>query len=119
MKTLLGALLLLAAPRAATLRGEVIDADTGKPIPCRISIRGGDGAFHFPKSASPDGSAVDYRKQADPNKASIEHHVTLSAHPFSVELPPGAYTVTVQRGKEYLPETRVIQVGDEGATATF
>jgi hypothetical protein len=108
-----------AAPRNATLRGEVLDADSGKPLPCRISFRGADGTFHFAKSASPDGSAVEYRKQAGQNKASIEHHVTLSAHPFTVDLPPGAYTILVQRGKEYLPETRKVEIGDAGAAVTF
>ena len=96
-------LLLLAcgfwtAPRDATLRGEVVDAATGKPLPCRVTIRGADGKFHFAKSASADGSAVEYKKQAA--KKSLEFHVTLSAHPFTVTLPPGKYSVVVQSGKE-------------------
>jgi hypothetical protein len=110
---------LWPAPRNATLRGEVLDADSGKPLPCRISIRGADGAFHFAKSASAEGSAIEYRKQAGQNKASIEHHVTLSAHPFTVDLPRGAYTILVQRGKEYLPETRKIEIGEAGAAVAF
>ena len=115
MKALLPMLLvaLWAAPADATLRGEVLDADTGKPIACRISIRGADGKYYFAKSASTDGSAVDYRKQA--SKESFESHVTLSAHPFTAALPPGPCTITVQRGKEYLPETRKVEVGDAGA----
>ncbi|RPH49396.1 MAG: hypothetical protein EHM91_03125, partial [Planctomycetota bacterium] len=107
---------LWTAPREATLRGEVVDAATGKPLPCRITIRGADGKFHFAKSASPDGSAVEYRKQAF--KQSVEFHVTLSAHPFTVALPPGKVTVTVQRGKEYIPETQTVDVGDQGAAIT-
>jgi hypothetical protein len=116
MRTLL---LLLAcgfwsAPRQATLQGEVVDAATGKPLPCRVTIRGADGKFHFAKSTSPDGSAIEYKKQA--SKQSMEVHVTLSAHPFSVALPPGKYTVIVQRGKEYLPETRTVDIADEDAS---
>jgi hypothetical protein len=103
-----------AGPRDAALRGEVVDADTGKPIPCRISIRGADGTFYFAKPAAAGGTAVEYRKQAS-NRASIEHHVTLSAHPFAADLPPGKFTITVQRGKEYLPETRTVDVTDAGA----
>jgi hypothetical protein len=101
------------APRQAVLRGDVVDADTGKPLPCRVTIRGADGKFHFAKSAYPDGSAVEYRKQA--SKRSMEFHVTLSAHPFTAALPPGKYTVQVQRGKEYLPETKTVDVDAEGA----
>lgn len=47
------------------------------------------------------------------NPRSVEVHTTLSAHPFRVELPPGRYTVTVERGKEYRPLTRQLEVGTE------
>jgi hypothetical protein len=107
------ALALWAAPRHATLRGEVLDAESGRPLACRLSIRAADGLMFFAKSASPDGSAVEYRKQV--GLPSIERHVTLSAHPFTVELPPGSYTITVQHGKEYLPQTRQVDVGEAGA----
>ena len=117
MKTLLPllALLLDVAPRVATLRGEVLDASTGRPIPCRISIRGEDGTFYFAKSAAADGSAIDYKKVAIGNPKIAENHVTLSAHPFTVEVPPGKYNVRVQRGKEYLAQNRVVEVPDSGA----
>jgi len=45
-------------------------------------------------------------------------HVTLSAHPFVVQLPPGRYTLTVERGKEYHPERREVTVGDEPVELT-
>src|SRR5688572_19308222 len=107
---------LWTAPREAILRGEVVDAATGKPLPCRVTIRGADGKVHFATSASADGSAVEYRKQSF--KQSVEFHVTLSAHPFTVALPLGKYTVTVRRGKEYHPETQTVDVGDQGAAIT-
>jgi hypothetical protein len=109
--------LMGAPPREATLRGEVVDAATGKPLPCRVTIRGKDGAFHFAKSSG--GSAIEYRKVSGTNRGSVENHVTLSAHPFTVDLPAGTYTVTVQRGKEYLPETRTVEVGADGAKVDF
>jgi hypothetical protein len=92
------------------VRGEVLDDRTGRPIPCRVYIQGGDGAWHFPKSASPAGSVVEYRKQKDWNPASVEMHTTLSAHPFVASLPPGEYTILVERGKEYLPGSRALKV---------
>src|SRR5687767_4882170 len=115
----LGLLAFTSGTPDVTLRGDVVDAETGKPLPCRVTIRGADAKFHFAKSASPEGSAIEYRKVSGTNPASIEHHVTLSAHPFTVDLPPGTYTISVQRGKEYLPETRRVEVGDAGAAVAF
>jgi hypothetical protein len=101
------------------LRGEVLDADTRKPIPCRIYIQGGDDAWHFAKSESPNGSAVEYRKQKDWNPPSVEMHTTLSAHPFIARLPSGTYSLLVERGKEYLPEARQVKVDKSDVRVTI
>jgi hypothetical protein len=92
------------------IRGEVLDAQSGKPLPCRIYIQRADGSWHFAKSASASGSAVEYRKQKDWNSASVEMHTTLSAHPFIASVPTGTYTILVERGKEYFPESRSVKV---------
>src|SRR6185312_2947429 len=92
------------------VEGAVVDNENGKPLPARIYIRGADGAWYFPKSASLTGSAIRYERQNGANKNFVEMHTTLSAHPFHVELLPGRYTVTVEHGKEYFPETREIVV---------
>ncbi len=42
-------------------RGEVLDADTGKPIPSRVYVQREDGEWFFPGSASANGTAVPYR----------------------------------------------------------
>jgi hypothetical protein len=89
-----------------------VDAETGRRVACRLHIRGADGSWHFAKSAG--GSAVEYRKENRQNPASVEMHTALSAHPFTVDLPPGVYTLTVERGKEYLPETLRVEVGEGG-----
>src|SRR4051812_27594889 len=101
------------AQPAVVVRGEVVDAATGRPIPCRLTIHGRDGSWHFAESASPGGSAVAYRRTAIGNPAIVEMHATLSAHPFVVRLPPGRYDVTAERGKEYHAEKREITVGGE------
>jgi hypothetical protein len=101
------------------VRGEVTDAATGRPVPCRIYVAGEDGTWHFPKSEAKAGSAVEYRKQHSGNPRAVEMHTTLSAHPFAVTLPPGRYTVTVERGKEYLPDTQVVTVGQEPLDLRF
>jgi hypothetical protein len=100
------------------LRGEVLDADSGRPVPCRVSIRSADGTWYFPESESPRGSAVPYRKTASGNPASVEMHTTLSADPFIARLPEGRYGLTVERGKEYHPERREVIVGTEPVRLT-
>ena len=90
-----------------SVRVEVVDADSGRPIPSRVSIRGEDGSWFFPESKSPQGRAVPYRKTAIGHPSIVEMHTTLSAHPFTVRLPPGRYVITAERGKEYHPERRV------------
>jgi hypothetical protein len=46
-------------------------------------------------------------------------HTTLSAHPFVIELPPGKYALTVERGKEYFPLSRQITIGGEAVQESF
>jgi hypothetical protein len=104
-------------PKPVRLRGEVLDVDIGRPLPARVYVLGADGSWHFARSAAKGGSAVAYRKQRGPR--SVEMHTTLSAHPFALDLPPGRYTVTVERGKEYLPESRSVTVGPGPANETF
>ena len=90
------------------LRGEIVDADNGGRLPARIYIQGADGAWHFP--ASRGGTAVTYKKQRADNPRCVEMHTTLSAHPFGIDLAPGKYTITVERGKEYVPLVREVEI---------
>jgi hypothetical protein len=120
----LAAVPFLISPDPATadgtrVRGEVTDSATGRPIPCRIYIEGEDGTWHFPAPEGKTGSAVEYRKQRADRKGSVEMHTTLSAHPFVVSLRPGRYTFTVERGKEYLPESRAVAVDQEPLDLRF
>jgi len=101
------------------VRGEVTDSATGRLIPCRVYIEGEDGSWHFPAAEAKAGSAVEYRKQRADRKGSVEMHTTLSAHPFVISLRPGRYTFTVERGKEYLPESRAVAVGQEPLDLRF
>ena len=99
--------------------GQIIDADTGKPIAARLYLRGEDGTWHFVESASPNGSAVRYDKKNWVNVQAIERHTTLSAHAFRTMVPAGRYTLTVERGKEYLPLIREVQVGSKPLSITL
>ncbi len=90
-----------------SLRGEVVDAETGRPVASRLYVQGGDGRWHH---ATSEGSAVPYRKERG---RSVEVHTSLSAHAFALDLPPGTYTVAAERGKEYLPASRTVTIGDK------
>jgi hypothetical protein len=108
-----------AAENGIVLNGEVVDADTGEPVAYRIYIQDDKGKWYFPKSASPTGSAVVYKKQNWANKKSVEFHTTVSAHPFTIELPSGQYTITIERGKEYFRLTRKVTLGTEDVKLKF
>ncbi|MFV1969183.1 MAG: hypothetical protein ACC628_27495, partial [Pirellulaceae bacterium] len=99
------------------LRGRIVDADTGKPTPARLYIQSADGRWFRARTQSPEGSAVEYRKQRPPT--SVENHTTLSAHPFVADLPAGRYTITVERGKEYAPAVRTFRVGETPIDVTI
>lgn len=103
--------LTAATARGASFIGNVVDSKTGATIPSRVYIQSESGEWFFPASISPNGSALQYRKERV--KGSVEMHTTLSAHPFKVDLPAGKYTITVERGKEYRPLTRAVTMTDE------
>lgn len=99
--------------QAALIVGRIVDADTSHPIPARLYVQSEDGRWFFPASSDPLGTAVRYQKRNGGNTNSVEMHVTLSAHPFEVELPPGRYTFTAERGKEYQTLVQTVTVGTE------
>ncbi|MFV1995379.1 MAG: CehA/McbA family metallohydrolase [Verrucomicrobiales bacterium] len=107
------ALALIAPVRAAdpvTLRGTILDAESGRPIPARLYIESEAGGFLLAESVG--GIAIAYDKARE---SSIEIHTSLSAHPFEVQLPPGRYTLRAERGKEYLPATATLEVDEDTA----
>ena len=109
--SLVGAMAMTAAQGAerVPLTGKVVDATTGALMPSRVYLRSRAGEWFHVRSASPQGSAVPYKKQR--GQKSVEVHTTLSAHPFVVDLPPGRYTIRAERGKEWLPQEGPVEVG--------
>ncbi len=96
-----------ALAQTVTLRGTIVDAETNRPLPARLMIQSEDGEWFHAQSVS--GIAVPYDKRRN---ESVEVHTSLDAGPFEAELPPGKYTLTVERGKEYLTATRTVTVED-------
>jgi hypothetical protein len=106
-------------PPLTRVRGELLDLDSGRPIPGRLYIRGADGAWHFPDSLSVNGTTRTYQVRNWLRTNVVEMHSTLSAHPFEIELPPGRYSFTAHYGKEYFPQTRDITVGSRPTNVTL
>jgi hypothetical protein len=104
------ALTLKAA--AAPVTGEILDHRSGRPLAARLYVQNERGDFFFAESVATNGSAVRYDKQSGFNKRAIERHTALSPHPFRVALPPGRYTFTVERGKEFHALEHAVEVGD-------
>lgn len=102
---------LVQAQRPTLVTGRLVDDATGQPIPGRVYIQRADGRWSFPTSAVPSGSAVRYERRNWANTNAVEYHTTLSAHPFRAALEPGRYTFTAERGKEYRPLVREVEVG--------
>lgn len=116
--TALAALLNITLPCvAATVTGEIVDAATGRAVAARLYIRDAAGEWFFGDSSSDQGGAIRYAKTSRVNARSMEHHTTLSAHPFRAELPPGDYTFTIERGKEFFPLEKKVTVPATAASA--
>lgn len=98
---------------ATEVTGDVVDADSGDALPCRLYVQNLDsGEWHFAKPKDAVGSAVEYKKQVG-QTASIEMHTTLTAGPFVLQLSPGKYRIHAEYGKEFLPADTAISVGTE------
>jgi len=109
------AILFMAGPRAGQA-GEftisVVDHDSKQPLAARVYLHHQEsGARSFVRSLSPADGVI-YQKQNWANPHSIEHHTSVPAAPVIAEnLAAGMYVLTIERGKEYFPETRTISVG--------
>ena len=96
---------------SASLVGRIVDKKSGRPLAARVYIESAAGEWFFVQSAASQGSTVPYDKTNWIRKESFEKHTTVSAYPFRADLPPGKYTITVERGKEYFTETKLLSLG--------
>jgi hypothetical protein len=101
-------LLLLGASFAGgtTLSVRIL-AEDGAPLAARVYLKSQHGDTLFPA-----GTLV-YKKL---NWNVSEEHFIAPTGAFSIELPEGAYSLTLERGKEYLPVQENIQVPAAGRT---
>ena len=96
---------------SASLVGRIVDKKSGRPLAARVYIESAAGEWFYVQSSTSQGSTVPYDKTNWIRKESFEKHTTVSAHPFRADLPPGKYTITVERGKEYFTETKPLSLG--------
>lgn len=107
------------SPISVRFVGSILDADTQQPIAARVYLLDAEGNHLFVRSANEGGSAWPYAEQWVPMPQSVEQHTTVSAHPFTIDLPPGHYTIVVERGKEYLPHREVLHIAEQPVEQTF
>ena len=95
---------------AGQLAGTIVDRQTGQPIPVRVYLRPADapGDWMHVEPAE-GGEAIPYRVVRG---GSVEVHTTISAEGFVVDLVPGAYELTIEAGKEYLPLVERVEIGE-------
>lgn len=103
----------LQAAEVRTVRGIILDQD--RAVAARLYIEGPPGTFHFARSADLNGTAVKYDVKR--TETCREQHVTLSAHPFEVDLLPGEYTFTAERGHEYFAAQQRVTIPEVGDMA--
>ncbi|MEW4528681.1 CehA/McbA family metallohydrolase [Maioricimonas sp. JC845] len=100
-----------AEPQPVTI--EIVDR-AGAPLPARVYVQSlDDRSWHYVRPAGDEGTAFRYEKQNWNNRDAVEYHTTVSAGPCIADLPDGRYWLTVERGKEYFPEVREIEVAGE------
>ena len=86
------------APRRGKLKGEIVDAATGKPVHARVYMTDSQGNHHF------DPRAVIFKHRRD-----NEQNFSCDGK-FDVELPAGKATVRIERGLEYKPLLKSIEI---------
>lgn len=106
---------------AAEFTISVTDAATQQPVAACVYVeRATAGTRHFVRALSRTDGVI-YARTNWVNARSLEHHTSVPAAPFVAEnLRAGTYLLTIERGKEYFPETRriVLAEGEQRAVET-
>ena len=118
------ALIPVQTATGGELIARIVDADTGKTLAGRVyvenlSAKENTPKWYFVRPATPTATAIAYKEQWVKMAQSVERHTTVSADSFQVSLPPGNYRITIVRGKEYIPATFDLQLGNEDISRLF
>lgn len=108
---LLATFVSISAAEPRRVSGTITDENG--PVAARLYIEDiATSTAYFARSGSAQGTAVKYDVKR--SERSREQHVTLSAHSFEVDLPPGKYLFTVERGHEYYADQQLVVIPETG-----
>jgi len=97
----------------ATIRGTLIDADTGKPSPGRVRVIASDNSYRYGKKFV-DNKTLSEKQllQFTPHKHTMFYKLPFfySDGTFEVEVPPGPTTIILERGFEHEVITRQLNL---------
>lgn len=94
------------------LIGEIIDADTGQPVPARVYVIGANDSIYMAEEC--------LEFDIPWMRKTIGHtgrHFTTIGNKFKVKLPVGNTAIRIERGKEYITLVKNIQI-NSGETVT-
>ncbi len=95
---------------STSLELTIVDDATSAPVPARVYVTGSDGRPYLPVAEA--GQSIAHY---DVTRGPREVYACVGGHSFSINVPAGTTTVTVERGKEYPPLTRAFTL-DAGET---
>lgn len=91
----------------------VVDAADEQPLAARLYLRDAKGTPYYFQGHDPAATTVRYEKQNWINANSVEYHTCISPHSVKAQVPAGSYQLTVERGKEYRPETLTLELTED------
>ncbi|MCL5269000.1 MAG: CehA/McbA family metallohydrolase [bacterium] len=94
----------------ATLKGTLIDSDTGAVLPGRVHIKGSDGVYHRARLVPPDDPTLSEKMIPRQFARNLNYQWTFfySDGHFEIRLPPGETALTLERGFEHEITTQTL-----------
>ncbi|MCA9042057.1 MAG: CehA/McbA family metallohydrolase, partial [Planctomycetaceae bacterium] len=102
--------------KSGTLQLKIVDSRTGKPLLCRVNLRGPDGNYYEPPESSLNPYSL-HRLGNRKEKGPFRYYgwFFYSRGTESIPLPPGKTRIEVWKGFEYQPTSMTIDI-QEGKT---
>ncbi len=96
-----------AEPVKGTLKVEIFDTAAGKPTPARVRLQGADGTYYEAENAiRVEGKKLEVFYKSSAGKEDLFY----SPPEFAIALKPGKYDLLVEKGFEYRPWEKEIEI---------
>ncbi len=95
-----------------TIIGTIVDGNTGKPVPARVYAIGNNDSTYMA-----DVCLSYERLNYGPRIGYTGRHFTSKGNTFTVHLPEGTAMIKIERGKEYIPLIKIVEVPVNKTTA--